>query len=886
LITTRQLRFLNDLINAKQISNGAVAFDLRFITRPSGDLVDSSEIDIVLLGKVFHPNRNQAQKLCLQLWHKFISHYPLEDPFNYPVEPIQEEDLVNYLTPFETFEHIDQRLLEIRKFEDFDPFSGNELVGYFPHPFDPTFDAAALGRLLETLAKQQQVCVVSVCLQPTELSQQELVAINQMLSRYISIRSASANSSWLDIYRKERHEDIHRAFWPLINQRNHLFKMKIQVIGEQYAPDNLLEALGSELMRYHPSEPRQWSRVSPQNSEDAQIAIYNFSFLEQRPWGEQRIEPLLQRLRSLVSVLEATGAFRLPIPPESGYLPGLEVRDEPFVLPQFRSSGQRKSDLSAQLRMVELGEIFHRGQPSNQFFKLDVSELTRHGLIAGATGSGKTNTCLYLLSQLWKLHKIPFLVMYPIDKPDYRLFMADTGLNNDLLIYTVGDETTSPFRFNPLYVPPGILLKTHMSLLMRCFSAAFSMWDPLPAIYRAALRKLYLDHGWNIDYGKGGDPSVETPTMATFYETLVQIADEMTAGYGDEIKGNIRQGSEIRIRDLLSNAGSVINTEGAGPLNEIITHPTIMELGRIGSPEDTALIMAFLLMQLTEQLQSRFKHASVYERNDYVHITLVEEAHRLMSAGHVSSEDRSDARAQGGEDFASILAEVRGFGEGILIAEQIPTQLVNGAIGNTHLKLMHRLEDQQSFSLFSEVMNLDPRQRDYVRSIKQGYAIVRGEDSRPVHVKIGNYRAHISEYLDDSDATVHAFMQTRQIDIPPFMPWQPPSGFQEEVDSLSNESEDDEQSIIWSEDPEEAAQEIFDQYQIPSQILDLLPKHDSRLADLDAIEDQLRLLIGHCSRFNEVVLFYLKIVNSHLEDIGVPVSKRFRQNVDQQIDNL
>ncbi|NCC37425.1 MAG: DUF853 family protein, partial [Chloroflexia bacterium] len=352
------------------------------------------------------------------------------------------------------------------------------------------------------------------------------------------------------------------------------------------------------------------------------------------------------------------------------YLPGLEVRDEPFVLPTDR--------LLSNVPCLNLGEIIHRGTRTGQYMQIPIRDLNRHGLIAGATGSGKTNTCLHMLAQLWADHRVPFLVMYPIDKPDYRLLMADPQMADDLLIFTLGDETTTPFRFNPFYVADGILLKTHLSLLMRCFMAAFSMWDPLPAIYRAALRQVYTDAGWNLEQGKGGDPGVGTPTLAAFYTTLVAMSELMTAGFDEEAKDRVRQSAEIRMRDLLLNAGTIVNTTAPAPLSVVLSRPTVMELGRVGSPEDSALIMAFLLVQLTQELQSRYKRLPPEQRGKQLHMTLIEEAHRLMSASNKGSEDLADARSHGGEDFANILAEVRGFGEGILIAEQIPTQLVNG----------------------------------------------------------------------------------------------------------------------------------------------------------------------------------------------------------------
>jgi len=794
LISGRQIRFINDLCSARDLPDTqqhSATFSLRFIARPCEDSGEC-DVEIVFLGKVFNENKRRAIHLAGVLWDKFYAHFPLEDPFNYPLIPVTTpEDFVRCLLPLPVDVIQPDNLMEVRKYEDTDPMMGDAAMGYYPHPFSPVLDHSAMGRFLETLAHQDQVCVANISIQPTPLFHDELVSINRMLSQYRDLwESAERSEGFLAPYRKERFEDLWRTYDPLIDQRNHLFSIVIQVIGEREAPIDVVDALGSEFMNNSTDEPRLWTRLSPRDIRELQTARDNFGLLEHKIWGNPAAAPWTRRLPFLVTAYEAAGAFRLPIPPESGYMPGIVVKDEPFVRPSEAAlSATEAQRLTGKPQMVvPLGEIIHRGTPTGVAFNLSVQDLKRHALIAGATGSGKTNTCLYILSHLWADYRIPFLVLYPIDKPDYRLLMADEGVRDRLLIFTVGDETIAPFRFNPFHVPPGILLKTHLSLLMRSFMAAFSMWDPLPAIYREALRQVYRDHGWNLATGKGGGPGVADPTMSDFYETIVEVSRQLTKEYGKEVQGNLRQASEIRIRDLLHNTNSIINVAEPAPLSEILSRPTVMELGRVGSSEDIALIMGFLLTALTEQLQSEQKDMPQDKRNR-LHITLVEEAHRLMSGGGFGSEHQADPRARGGEDFSNILAEVRGFGEGILIAEQIPTNLVQGAIGNTHVKVMHWLEDAASFDLFSDILNLNERQREYARTLGVGQAIVRSKSGRPVHIKVENYLdrfqravtdAPLIDFVlpdgtriqDETDASVRTFMPGR-IDMPAAIAWEP-----------------------------------------------------------------------------------------------------------------
>ncbi len=777
LIVTRQIRFLNDLASCK--TGAGETLDLRFVSVPQPGQ-PYNKVWLFFVGKAFDEDRTHAHDNAVNLWRRFNSHFPLEDPFNYPLrvieaaddgtlEPDDKEALGLARLPITRDRLKPDSLIEIRKFEDNDPMltSADEgqpssSVGYYPHPFRPTIDFSAMSRFLETFARQPQRCVASICLRPTTLSLEEQREINRMMGQYAHLADgARSMQNWLALYRAERFEDLRRTFDPIINQRNHLFLIKIQVVGENYAPREVVAALGSEIMNNSTPEPRRWTELVAETDAELAVAFKNFEFAEYRPWQRQDPKSALWRLSSLVTSYEAVGAFRLPVPPESGHMPGISVRDEPFVMPTELATPQNspiRDDPS-----IPLGKVLHRGTKTATYFPITLSQLRRHALVTGSTGSGKSNTCLHILTQLWRSNQIGgFLVIYPIDKPDYRLLMADPDVRDQLLLFTLGDDTTSPFRFNPFAVPDGILVRTHISLLMRAFTAAFSMWDPLPAVYRAALRYTYEEAGYHdLRTAKGGDPGTTAPLLSRFYELLVETAEAMTQEYGRDAKGNIRQGSEIRIRDLLLNAGHIINVREAAPWDVLLAHPTVMEIGRVGSVEDGALMMGFLLMSLTSYLASRLKREGKKAKQ---HVTLIEEAHRLMAAGsHGGGDGAADPRGKASEDFANILSEVRGFGESIIIAEQTPTELVTGAIANTYVKVMHWLEEQRSFELFAEVMNLNKQQREYARTLPQGQAIVRGASGRPTLVQVTNYLDRFqnpddSARLDDSDEAVHLFM--------------------------------------------------------------------------------------------------------------------------------
>lgn len=784
-IQARQVRFLYDLVRSRE---NQATFDLRFISTPNPIEGQPNLIDIIFLGKVFSSRQSGSIPLAQRLWDKFVSIFPLEDPFNYPLEPvIMQAEFQRYYDPLGIDNLRNKNILEIRKYEDMPiknpaPMGRVERKGdYIAHPFVPSVNFNPMGRFLTALADQRQKCYASISLRPTRMYDHEVYNTSFAIGQFKNI--AIEDKDVTEEYIRSRSLIGVYVYQQLMAEREQLGMVRVQILGEKDAPYALAEALGSEMMGNIQNEyPTQWVIAQPADENELQTAIHNIKFLEQDMWGDTLASAPLQRLRYLVTPREAYGAFRLPVAPESGYLPGILVKNEPFVAfaeeleTQYRARAnmddatQMTKDEASKPK-ISLGKVYHRGNPTPQLFNIKVEDLVRHILIAGSTGSGKSTTIKYILTQLWQNYKIPFLVLYPIDKPDYRDLLAFPSIRNNLLIFTLGDASTSPFRFNPFEVPDGLLLKTHISRLMRVFMAAFTLQDPLPMIYRDALRKIYQEKGWDIVTGKGDSKSGrQYPVMSEFYAAIKKITDGLE--YGKEVKDNVRQASVIRIADLLENAGHVVNVRRSMSFATIMNNPSIMEIGRVGSAQDTSLLMGFLLMRLAEEIERHPRPLTA------PHITVVEEAHRLMaevSPGFGGGDPRSAA----GEDFANILAEVRGYGEGLIIAEQMPTMLVKGAIGNTFLKIMHWLEDAPSFDLFGSITNLSPQQREYARTLATGFAIVRSPSGHPVHIKVPESHDQTGyEKIPDfanSDDAIKSFMdrQRQQLGIADMniIPW-------------------------------------------------------------------------------------------------------------------
>lgn len=394
-----------------------------------------------------------------------------------------------------------------------------------------------------------------------------------------------------------------------------------------------------------------------------------------------------------------------------------------------------------------IGEIIDRGSGTGNYYGIPLDDLVKHALIAGVTGSGKTNTCLTLLDQLWKgKTRTPFLVIEPA-KAEYRSLMNIAGYE-DLQIFTLGDEMTSPFRLNPFEIIEGVKLQTHIDNLRAVFNASFIMYAPMPYVLERCIHEVYKDKGWDLTTNQnrlsesaGNSPYGIFPTMTDLYNKIDTVVDAM--GYEDRITMDIKAGLKARIGSLrIGGKGSMLDTALSIPMGHLLSKPTILELQSIGDDEEKAFIIGLLVARLYEyrEIESKRKGSNAGLK----HVTLIEEAHRLLTktSSDFSNLENVSTKAKAVETFCNILSEIRAFGEGILIAEQIPAKLAQDAIKNSNLKVMHRIVAKDDRDLMGDTMNLNEQQNRFIAILNKGEAAVFSEGfSEPFLIKAPHYQS-------------------------------------------------------------------------------------------------------------------------------------------------
>ena len=389
---------------------------------------------------------------------------------------------------------------------------------------------------------------------------------------------------------------------------------------------------------------------------------------------------------------------------------------------------------------VPIGDICVAGRRdniiSNNTYMLEKNDFTRHALIIGITGGGKTNTSKSILNTLWNTDKtadrVPFMVIESA-KREYWELRNLKGFE-ELLVFTLGAEasaTSVKYRINPFETTPQISLQTHIDYLLSTFKAAFDLYPPMPYILEKAVYEIYTDRGWDIVENTNRYGLTEYPTLTDLYNKIDVIVDNM--GYHQEVQSNVKAALQARVYSLMiGGKGAMLNTPKSVPIEELLNRPVVMELEDLGDDETKSFVIGILLVQLYEYRKSQMTKGS----KKLSHILMVEEAHRLLKNVSEGGEG-GNTRAKSVEFFCNLLAEIRTFGQGILIADQIPTKLAPDTIKNTNLKIVHRtvaLEDRETIG---RAMNMSPEQIEYLSSLRRGYAAVYAEgDNRPKCVKL------------------------------------------------------------------------------------------------------------------------------------------------------
>jgi hypothetical protein len=202
------------------------------------------------------------------------------------------------------------------------------------------------------------------------------------------------------------------------------------------------------------------------------------------------------------------------------------------------------------------------------------------------------------------------------------------------------------------------------------------------------------------------------PTLTDLQRTARDVVHDV--GYGREVRDNVLGFVDVRLGSLRNGTPGRF-FEGGHPLDLNALHASnvVIEIEDVGNDLDKAFVIGTVILRLYEHLRVR----GPTEGLGLTHVTVVEEAHRLLRRAEHGARPN-----QAVELFGAMLSEIRAYGEGIVIAEQIPTKILSDVVKNTALQIVHRLPSLEDRQILAGTTNMDDDMSAFVLSLRPGQA--------------------------------------------------------------------------------------------------------------------------------------------------------------------
>lgn len=462
--------------------------------------------------------------------------------------------------------------------------------------------------------------------------------------------------------------------------------------------------------------------------------------------GKRFEHPLGEHYKELKTVLTTKElSYIVNFPLRS--VPGISVIDSS---PEFSLN---HIEMDKGMKTIDFGKLLYGGSETEISYKLPVDLFAKHTLLSGINGTGKTNTVQAILNKMSE--DIPFLIIEPAktEYVDWAIEYNKKHKNNPITIFIPGcksykDKTTgesvpvSRLKLNPFEViwldgkqAPNVL--THIDRLKSTFAAAFPMYDILPVLMEDLIYTIYQNKTTNWLNKEPTYRQTLPPTLNS-----MSLAVDAVIGnrqYEERVERNMKACLNTRIDSLKRGwKGEMLNTVHSTPWEELFERPCVINLSYVGDDVDKSFFMALILQFLYEYRTAKAEIGQVdFNDNGCKHLTVIEEAHRVM----MRCDNPEMPQYKSAMMFSNMLSEIRAYGEGMFLVDQVPTRLIPDAIKNTNIKITHRMVAEDDCKAIGESMGISEEQRKIIPTLMVGQCIVSTSMSPDKHwVKVNKVK--------------------------------------------------------------------------------------------------------------------------------------------------
>jgi energy-coupling factor transporter ATP-binding protein EcfA2 len=366
---------------------------------------------------------------------------------------------------------------------------------------------------------------------------------------------------------------------------------------------------------------------------------------------------------------------------------GYQPDRSPFPPPgkQFSESGD-----------VFVGDVHYGGHNLHSFF-LRSDRLKEHILIAGRSGSGKTNLTFVLMKGIMARG----IKVLALDwKRGYRDLIS---VQPDLHVHTIGRDV-SPFRFNPLIPPPGCEPNVWIKLIVDVIASSYLGGEGVISLLVAGLDKLFKDAGV-FDQTVSRWPTI--PDLLAWLQTV-------------RLKGRAAMWQASAERILLAMTygefGAVVNTQDNSHVRELLDRNVVLEMDGLSSNSDRTMFSEALTLYLY-----RYRLSQGPQRK-LTNLIVLEEAHNLLL------QKAADAKES---ILETSIRMIRQYGMGYVFVDQSASLLSKVAFANSYATLALSQKLRGDVQAIAGAMNLSDEQKEALNTLPIGTAIVRLADEFP-----------------------------------------------------------------------------------------------------------------------------------------------------------
>lgn len=428
---------------------------------------------------------------------------------------------------------------------------------------------------------------------------------------------------------------------------------------------------------------------------------------------------------------------------ELALITSLPRRDVPGL--RFVKTAVRFANNPAELDVdkITLGKIVDTGIEQSNTYDIDPNSLVRHALVSGSTGSGKSTTCKQILTEVLK-RNIPIMVIEPA-KDDYVRWAIEMNKSlpkdKQFKIYMPGVDyfegtKIEQLKLNPF--EPAAVKGVKVDLLQHCetfttlLNACLPGEDVVPILIEEAVYETICDvaESRNRDLEDGAVEPLDGYPKINDLEIMASAIMKKKQ-YFQQNKDNLTEILITRFKYLRRGTrGKILNVVKSVDYNELFSGNVIINVSRLSGTKDKALIMSMLMQALYEYRVSCYTNNEKYrkeaQQDKLKHLALIEEAHNVLLKPEGTSTSGNPQRAAA-DLFGNMLSEVRGYGQGFIVVDQVPTRLIDDVIKNTNYKIVHRLTAPDDQEIMASCMAFRDDQKYIIPALERGNAIICGD---------------------------------------------------------------------------------------------------------------------------------------------------------------